>query len=156
MMELTPEHMKLYKKFKRCVDAKSIEKMDTKLYHFFMYHAGFIAHYNIHGFRSEYSGQNFLSWFKCFAEPNWSFYLPQGDEWHDLKKACVLYAQEKQEEVFAYFERQLRNQKIAMLESLSKDLGMVVVSEQNKQSTKTVAAPSSFYEEENGQLLLFG
>lgn len=155
-MELIPAHMSLYKKFKRCVDTKTIEKMDTKLYHFFMYQAGFIAHYNIHGFRSEYSGRDFLHWFKNFAQPNWTYFLPSNDEWQDLKKACAEYAKENQVEVYTYFERQLHNTKIAMFESLAKDLGVAVTGEQINKTTNTVVAPTSFYEQEDGQLLLFG
>lgn len=67
MYLLSKEHALLYRKFKKCVDEKSIERMDKKLYHFFIYHCGFIAHYNIHGFRDEYSDMRFLEWFEVFA-----------------------------------------------------------------------------------------
>lgn len=73
MIQLTPDEMSLLKKFKRCVDQRTIEKMDKKLYHFFMYECTFIAHYSIHGFRDEYSGTDFLRWFEVFAKPNWMF-----------------------------------------------------------------------------------
>lgn len=148
-IELSNEHMRLFKKFKSCVDSYSIAKMDKKLYDFFYLHCDFIAHYNIHGFRAEYSGERFLNWFKVFTEPSWMFFLPHDDEYLDLKKACVHYAQEKAEDVYAHFARLERNRKIQELRSLSKELGIPLGESGNAD------AEYCFLEEEDGQLSLF-
>lgn len=147
--ELSPEHLKLFKKFQRCVKQFSIEKMDKHLYHFFMYECGFIAHYSIHGFRDEYSGKRFLQWFDVFANPNWMFFIPD-NEYSNLRKLCVQYAKEQAPKVYEHFDRLERNRKVMLLNSLSKELGMTVVEKENKEY-----AASFYTEEENGQLSLF-
>lgn len=106
--------------------------------------------YNLHGFRAEYSGFDFLRWFKQFAEPYWDFYFPQDCEYHNLKKACVNYARENADKVYTHFARLERNQKMQMLKALSQELGVSVES-----NHKEDIESSLFQEEESGQLSLF-
>lgn len=149
MKELVAEDLSLFKKFKRCVDSRSIEKLDTKLYRFFMYECTFIAHYDIHGFRHEYMDQSFLNWFQVFAEPSWMFYSRNGKH-ESLKKACVDYAQLHQKDVFVHFERIERNHKIQLFHALAKELDM-----KEPNITATAVIPLPIQEEENGQMALF-
>jgi hypothetical protein len=44
----------LLRSFERCLKAHNLEPMTKDLYHFFMNICGFIAHYNINGFRGTY------------------------------------------------------------------------------------------------------
>ena len=44
--------------FKRVIESRDINKMTKELYEFLILHCGFIAHYNIHGFKSTYSPPN--------------------------------------------------------------------------------------------------
>jgi 23S rRNA G2445 N2-methylase RlmL len=152
-MELTSEEVSLLKKFKRCVDSRSIEKMDKPLYHFFMYDCSFIAHYNIHGFRDEYRGTEFLRWFKTFSDPNWMFFHSNGKK-ENLKRACVDYAQQQKDCVIADFERQERNRKIRLLHALSAELGMQEAL--NINSSKNDVTDLPLQEDESGQFVLFG
>ncbi len=149
MSELFHEELSLFKKFKKCVDTRTIEKMDKKLYHFFMYECTFIAHYDLHGFRSEYSESSFMNWFQVFANPSWMFYNPNGKH-ETLKKACVEYAQLHQKEVLNHFERIERNKKVQLYHALARELDM-------KESNITAAAATSIsiQEEESGQMALF-
>lgn len=148
MIELSAEQMTLLKKFKRCVDEYSIEKMDKKLYHFFMYECGFIAHYSIYGFREEYSGKDFLRWFQVFAEPNWMFFIPD-NEYNNLRKLCAEYAKEKATSVYEHFARLERNKKIQQFHTLSKELGIAVAKNEDNH------AAYLYKEEANGQFSLF-
>lgn len=45
--------------FARVLKARDINKMDKNLYNHLHLHCGFIAHYDIFGFKAEYSGQDF-------------------------------------------------------------------------------------------------
>ncbi len=42
------------KNFKEVIESRSIEKMNKELYDFLNLHCGFIAHYNINGFKDTY------------------------------------------------------------------------------------------------------
>lgn len=150
MKGLPTDHQSLFKKFKRCVDNKSIEKMDKKLYHFFMHHCGFIAHYNLQGFRGTYEGKDFTSWFENFANSNWMFFLGD-DEYLLLKEECVKYAKQQASYVYEHFEREEHNRKILLFHELANELGKTNESNQIKQVVPT----SLFQEEETGQLVLF-
>ncbi|MDX1806905.1 MAG: hypothetical protein R3267_07760 [Paenisporosarcina sp.] len=152
MKELSSDHQSLLKKFKRSVNTKSIEKMDKKLYHFFMYHCGFIAHYNLQGFKATYEGVDFLHWFNNFAKPNWMFF--HDDEYELLRRACVEYAQEQAHAVYAHFELQERNRKIKLLHALTAEFGEEVATTQTSKQIGSVPA-SVFHEEGTGQLVLF-
>lgn len=121
MKELSSEHQSLLKKFKRCVDTKSIEKMDKKLYHFFMCQCGFIAHYSLQGFRGTYEGNDFLIWFNNFANANWLFNI-HNDEYQLLKDSCVQYSKEQAINVSAYFETKEKNRKINLYHALAAEL----------------------------------
>ena len=145
-MELSPEHLKLFKKFKNCINKKSIAGMDKSLYQLCHLQCGFIAHYSIYCFRDTYSGQQYLEWFDHFAKPNWNFH--HYNEYDSLRRCCEQYAKQKQEEVYAHFERLERNEKIRLFNKLSKELGYDT-------STKKEGV-SGFKEEESGQLSLFG
>lgn len=151
MSELTTEQMSLLNKFKRCVDTRTIEKMDKKLYSFFMYDCGFIAHYNLHGFRDEYSGQDFIRWFEVFTDPNWMFFNQNGNH-ENLKRVCVEYAKEHKAAVLSDFERMERNRKLRLLHALSADLGMEST---NKKETTPSVPDILLQEDKNGQLVLF-
>lgn len=146
---LNKDEQSLLKKFKRCVDERSLEKMDKKLYRFFMYECTFIAHYSIHGFRDEYSGKDFLRWFQVFANPDWMFFNSNGNH-EELKRACVQYAKEQQTLVYATFERIERNQKVKLLQALQAELFASQPKQDNKPNELLV------FENEDGQMSLFG
>jgi hypothetical protein len=55
------EQDKLFKKFKKVVDTRDSQKIDKALYNHLYLRTGFIAHYDIHGFRATYSGRGFLT-----------------------------------------------------------------------------------------------
>lgn len=154
MSELSGDKLKLFRKFKKCVDQRSIESMDKKLYHFFMNHAGFIAHYNIEGFKSEYEDIRFLEWFKCFSEPNWMFH--HRDEYDPLRRACEAYAKEKATAVYEHFQRMEYNRKVALMQKLEKELKQdsLNYTKDSKEGIPREKFPL-FFESDNGQLSLF-
>lgn len=152
MTQLTKEELSLLKKFQKCINDRSIQSMDKRLYHFFMYECTFIAHYSIHGFRDEYSGKDFLRWFLTFAEPNWMFFNQNG-KFENLKRVCVEYAQQQKNCVIEDFQRRERNQKIRLLQALSAELGITGSVDNDGKENKASALP--LLEDDSGQFLLF-
>lgn len=47
--------LKVVKNFRRVIESRNINKMTNELYQFLNLHCGFIAHYDINGFKSVYS-----------------------------------------------------------------------------------------------------
>jgi len=63
------EQKNLLTSFERCLKAKNLEPMTKDLYNFFHLRCGFIAHYDINGFRNTYSApEDFLSFSKTLLE----------------------------------------------------------------------------------------
>ena len=47
--------LSIVRNFKKVIEGRNIKTMNNELYEFFNLHCGFIAHYNIDGFKSTYS-----------------------------------------------------------------------------------------------------
>jgi len=56
------DSLKVVKNFRKVIESRDINKMNKELYQFLNLHCGFIAHYDINGFKSVYSAP------KDFAE----------------------------------------------------------------------------------------
>lgn len=148
MTILSMNNAALLKKFKKCINERSIDKMDQKLYRFFMNECGFIAHYNIHGFRAEYSGTAFKQLFLRFSQPNWMFFNQNG-QFEELKEACVAYAQQQEAAVIADFERKERNEKLRFVHAIAAELGLEVTNENRRHTPETL-----LQEANDGQMTL--
>lgn len=48
-------NLPVVRKFRRVIESRDMGHMDKELYQFLNLHCGFIAHYNIHGFRETYA-----------------------------------------------------------------------------------------------------
>ena len=59
----------LLRSFERCLKSKNLESMTKDLYEFFNQRCGFIAHYDIHGFRDAYQEpEEFLEFYEYLQE----------------------------------------------------------------------------------------
>lgn len=57
--------------FRSVVKNRDTNKITKKLYEFLMSYCGFIAHYNIHGFKRRYSGPNFVEFLEKVHRATW-------------------------------------------------------------------------------------
>ena len=48
-------NLPVVRKFRKVIESRDMGQMDKELYQFLNLHCGFIAHYNIHGFRETYA-----------------------------------------------------------------------------------------------------
>lgn len=135
---------KILKGFRRIIDERSLESMTRSLYRFFTLRCGFIAHYNIHGFKDYYSGRNFLEFLSHFTNP--PFYIYCNNEYGDWFREMSEYAKASEQQILFEFENKELNAKLALLQSLAHELGYEVVSKQSQVEMLNV--------DENGQFRL--
>lgn len=70
------EKERVYKCFKRVIENRDITLIDKRLYQHLYLHCGFIAHYDIHGFRAAYSDRGFLEFIDHFLNPSFNLLGP--------------------------------------------------------------------------------
>lgn len=135
---------KVLKGFKRVIDDRSLESMNKTLYEFFHLYCGFIAHYNIHGFKDYYSGRGFLEFLNNFTHP--SYYLTNG-KYGEWIQGMIDYAKMHEKQIRFEFDNALMNKKLNTLRHLAEELGYEITSKQSE------ATPLSV--DESGQFSLF-
>ncbi|MHB1685408.1 MAG: DUF6573 family protein [Bacilli bacterium] len=113
--------------FASCLEQRSLEKMDKRAYNFYHLRCGFIAHYNIHGFRTEYSGAQFLRFLEHFSERNNLFGVLLQGEYSDLGRALHRLARDQMPQVQQEFANRAYNAKVALLRRLADELGYRIV-----------------------------
>ena len=114
--------------FTACLEQRSLEKMDKRAYNFYNLYCGFIAHYDIHGFRTEYAGLAFLNFLEPFAKPG-LMYGPHLNH-PEVGDLCWTLHRLARDE-FANVEREmvnrLHNAKVQRLRALADELGYRIV-----------------------------
>jgi hypothetical protein len=156
-MELSKEYQRIFSNFKKCVDERSLNSMNHNLYEHFYLHAGFIAHYNIDGFRHEYSGFRFLQFVQHFLHPHFSLYLrpihndERSKQIAELNKLMQQYLLEQVEQIKYEFENREIRLKVAKLRALADELGYDIV----PKNTGEPKLDLNTTIESNGQLSLF-
>ncbi len=141
----------VYRNFATCLEQRSLEKMDKRAYHFYHMHCGFIAHYNIHGFRAEYSGAQFLRFLEHFSEWGNLFGVPLRGEYGDLGRALHRLARDEIPRVQQEFANRAHNAKVALLRQLADELGYRIVPKDAPDSADSVVLVGV---EDSGQLTL--
>ncbi|PGT83258.1 hypothetical protein [Bacillus sp. AFS040349] len=137
----------MIRQFKRVIDDRSLDSMKNKLYEFFHLNCGFIAHYNIVGFKHEYSGHSFLRFLDQFTTP--PYYLSYRDECGEIIREMCKYAKECEKQIRYEFENRTVNQKVNRLRMLAEELGYDIVPKDKGSN----ALPLSV--SDNGQFTLF-
>ena len=84
---------KVYRDFKKLVDNKSIDFLTKTLYEHLHLHCGFIAHYNIHGFKEFYrSPKDFKGFLEWLSSPQFVCISTFGNgDYYDVNKAMHDY-----------------------------------------------------------------
>ena len=120
------EKKNAYANFKQVVDARDISKMNKTLYTHLNCHCGYIAHYDIHGFRDYYSGKSgFVNFLDEFISEHTQWWCPQAD-YRDINNAMFdyfigQYKQIKQEAI-----QEQANKEKAMLKELAEKHGFSI------------------------------
>ena len=117
----------VYRNFATCLEQRSLDKMNKRAYHFYHMQCGFIAHYNIHGFRAEYDGAQFLRFLEHFAQRGQLFGVPLQGEYGDLGRALHRLARDEMPRVKQEFANRAHNAKVALLRLLADELGYRIV-----------------------------
>ncbi|MHB1683956.1 MAG: hypothetical protein ACYCYO_14195 [Bacilli bacterium] len=137
--------------FTTCLKQRSLDKMDKRAYHFYHMHCGFIAHYNIRGFRAEYSGAQFLRFLEHFAQRGQLFGVPLQGEYSDLGRALHRLARDEMPQVQQEFANRAHNAKVTLLRQLADELGYRIVLKNAPDSADSAVLVSV---EDSGQLTL--
>jgi hypothetical protein len=112
--------------FKRVIESRDINKMTRELYEFLTLHCGFIAHYNIRGFKSTYSPPNefadvfirhfdkdhryFDGIYRCHEEP----YKDTGFTKAEIKDEFNRIVEAHKDEIGRWAQRKARSKRYSM------------------------------------------
>lgn len=117
--------------FKRVLEERNIDKMDRNLYEHLHLHCGFIAHYNINGFKAEYSGQNFRRFVEHFDRNSrlfcgWNHWVNL-EGFEDVNNDMVNLATAMAPTIYAELELEQKNAEIELCRALAKKHGLKIV-----------------------------
>lgn len=116
------EKERAFKTFKRVIDKRDSSLIDKNLYNHLHLHCGFIAHYDIHGFRNTYSG---IEGFREFIE-QFDSHRPQFNNWchwvygdyRDVNQDMVDYVTARAAKIYAELDSAKREAEIALAQAL--------------------------------------
>ena len=137
------EKEKILKNFSKSLKERSLESMQKVAYNHYHLHCGFIAHYDINGFKAEYEGLEFLTFLDAFVGSNW------GMQMNDINRTLCELAQHEYPKIVQEFTNRVTNAKTERLKSLAEELGFSLVS---KEASEEIPL---YIEEADGQLALF-
>lgn len=156
-MNLSKENQRIYQNFKKCVDERSLESMKNPLYQHFNLYCGFIAHYNIDGFKYEYSDFRFLVFVKHFLHSHFQLNMRYSGEdrykeINELNRLMQQYIIENAQQIQYEFENKQIRSKVAKLRALADELGYDIVPKEQQGNTKVDINTTI---ESTGQIALF-
>lgn len=141
----------IWRNFGACVEDRSLDRMDKRAYTFYRLHCGFIAHFNIHGFRDVYSGADFLRFLRAFVEPAWNGGLSLRRDLADIGRALRRLAFDALPVVESECACRAHNAKVEQLRRLADELGYRVVPKDEADSAPAAVLVGV---ESSGQLTL--
>ena len=119
--------------FKRVIESRDINKMTKELYDFLNLYCGFIAHYNINGFKATYSPPNefadvftryfdkdhryFHGVYRCHEEP----YKDTGFTKAEIKEAFIRIVEAHKDAIGKWAERKAKSKKYSMYLALKSE-----------------------------------
>ncbi|OPX89440.1 MAG: hypothetical protein A4E53_01517 [Pelotomaculum sp. PtaB.Bin104] len=116
-----------YKCFIRVLKERNIDKIDKNLYEHLIQHCGFIAHYNIHGFKAEYSGGDFRRFVEHFDRnsrvfANWNHWIRE--EYADVNNDMVDLATAMAPQIYAELDAAERAAEIQLCKAIAAKHGV--------------------------------
>lgn len=118
------EKMSVYKEFKRTIESRDMSKMLKAMYNHCHVHCGFIAHYNINGFRDEYSSPlDFLRFVEHFAKPD---FMLKHSRFQDINAELIKIAQQHYEKIKQEMDENQKNNDLLRIQLLAKKHNLAV------------------------------
>ena len=125
--------LSIVKAFKKIIEGRDISKITKELYEFFHLHCGFIAHYDINGFKATYSAPKdfadvFIRHFdrqhpycsgiyRCHEEP----YNDTGFTKAEILQEFFRIVESYKDEITRWAESKQRGERFALYQSLKKE-----------------------------------
>ncbi len=119
---LIKEEKLIFKNFIKCIEDRSLESMKNPMYEYCHLHCGFIAHYDIHGFKHEYSDSRFIRFVEQFVSPPW--YYTRGNT---LYLAMCEVAHQHIDRIKYEFQNLHAKREIELMKTLARKHGYKVI-----------------------------
>lgn len=120
-----------WKNFKKIIDKRDISLLKKPLYEHLHVHCGFIAHYNIHGFREEYSGQNFRRFIEHFDknhyynQPPYLNFLWVGErDYADINTQIADYVTAQAQQIYGELDEAQKDVEVELMYTLAEKHGL--------------------------------
>lgn len=115
---------KVFNNFKKVIEKRDINLMKKPLYEHLHLHCGFIAHFDINGFKATYNGQDFRRFVQHFDRKHpsfygWSFWV-NTDGYKDINNDMVDLVTAVAPKIYAELDLKVRNAEIRLLKVLAK------------------------------------
>ncbi|MCF8012212.1 MAG: hypothetical protein K9L17_13410 [Clostridiales bacterium] len=130
------EKERAYKCFQRVIKNRDINKMDKNLYNHLHLHCSFIAHYNMLGFKEEFSGRNFRRFIQHFdrnapgfGEGALGWWIKDSD-YRDINEAMVELVTSVAPQIYHELDNLEAQEEKKLAKALAKKHGLKVVEEQ--------------------------
>lgn len=146
---------KLLKEFKKVILTRDSSKIGKALYNFLHCNIGFIAHYNIHGFRETYSGldfREFVEHFDLLHANRYPWLLGRNSDYCELIKDMANFTTAQASTIYMELSDRQRGAEIKYANMLLIKHGVTVPVE-----SEEVVVQESFFaikHEESGQLAM--
>jgi hypothetical protein len=109
MFRMTNEQQqKILNNFKKVIDKRNAGLINKELYYHLNLNCNFVAHFNLKGFRENYSGDNFIEFVQKFdpksPESQWVEAPEISSEFDPLNMAMIQYVEEHTPEIYDSFQ----------------------------------------------------
>lgn len=121
------EKEKAYRTFQRIIDGRNINLLDKNLYEHLHLHCGFIAHYDINGFKVEYSGTD---GFKRFID-NFVLYgqreMMYSEDYNDINGELIKYAKKHYQKIMEEINYINTQAEIKIMKAIAEKYGYKII-----------------------------
>lgn len=120
---------KLLKEFKKVILTRDSSKIGKALYNFLHCNTGFIAHYNIHGFRETYSGldfRDFVEHFDLLHANRYPWLMGRNSDYYELIKDMANVVTNQASIIYFELSDKQRTKEIALAKMLLIKHGVTV------------------------------
>lgn len=128
------EKRRAFRTFQKVIRSRSIERLDKNLYRHLTQHCGFIAHFDIEGFKAAYRGRSFRRFVEHFDRnhPNFGGFCPvwvDQPEYADINRDMVDFVTAEAPRIYAELDEMERQAELAALQALAAKHGYRLVKE---------------------------
>jgi len=113
------QKQRVFDRFKKVIDSRDIDLMNKSLYEHLHLHCGFIAHYDIHGFKAAYSGQDFRFFIQNFDRNHETCLRCWHSDYDDIIPLMIDYVTAHAKHIYQEIDTENRNQELVLLKTLA-------------------------------------